>query len=148
MARFHGMTRFTIADFNKGYWMVELDPESRKYTTMALDTGRFQWTRLPIGSIVTQDVFQRKLDAIFLDVSGVTGIADDMVIYGRTDLEHDTSDQLSEHLQKEHSDIKSRQNAIQTTTSVILWTSVECQGAESRSKEDCSSQKNGFTWRC
>ena len=22
MARFHGMTRFTIADFNKGYWMV------------------------------------------------------------------------------------------------------------------------------
>ena len=22
MAKFHGMTRFTIADFNKGYWMV------------------------------------------------------------------------------------------------------------------------------
>ena len=44
MAKFHGMTRFTIADFNKGYWMVELDPESRKYTMMALDIGRFQWT--------------------------------------------------------------------------------------------------------
>ena len=25
MGKFHGMTRFTIADFNKGYWMVELD---------------------------------------------------------------------------------------------------------------------------
>ena len=34
-------------------------------------------------SIVAQDVFQRKLDSIFLDVPGVTGIADDMVIYGR-----------------------------------------------------------------
>ena len=89
MAKFHGMTRFTIADFNKGYWMVELDPESRKYTMMALDIGRFQWTRLPMGSIVAQDVFQRKLDGIFLDVPGVTGIADDMVIYGRSDLEHD-----------------------------------------------------------
>ena len=89
MAKFHGMTRFTIADFNKGYWMVELDPESRKYTTMALDIGRFQWTRLPMSSVVAQDVFQRKLDGIFLDVPGVTGIADDMVIYGRTDLEHD-----------------------------------------------------------
>ena len=43
MGKFHGMTRFTIADFNKGYWMVELDPESRKYTMMALDIGRFQW---------------------------------------------------------------------------------------------------------
>ena len=79
MGKFHGMTRFTIADFNQGYWMVELDPES----------GRFQWMRLPMGSIVAQDMFQRKLDAIFLSVPGVTGIADDMIIYGRNDQEHD-----------------------------------------------------------
>ena len=89
MGKFHGMKRFTIADLNKGYWMVELDPESRKYTMMALDIGRFQWTRLPMGSIVAQDVFQRKLDAIFLSISGVTGIADDMIIYGKTNQEHD-----------------------------------------------------------
>ena len=89
MGKFHGMTRFTIADFNKGYWMVELDPESRKHTMMALDIGRFQWTQLPMGSIVAQDVFQRKLDAIFLSIPGVTGIADDMIIYGRTNQEHD-----------------------------------------------------------
>ena len=30
-----------------------------------------------------------KLDAIFLSVSGVTGIADDMIIYGKTNQEHD-----------------------------------------------------------
>ena len=34
-------------------------------------------------------VFQQKLDAIFLSVPGVTGIADDMIIYGKTDHEHD-----------------------------------------------------------
>ena len=34
-------------------------------------------------------MFQRKLDAIFLSIPGVTGIADDMIIYGKTDLEHD-----------------------------------------------------------
>ena len=56
---------------------------------MALDIGRFQSTRLPMSSTVAQDVFQRKLDAIFLDVPGVTGIADDMIIYGKDDLEHD-----------------------------------------------------------
>ena len=56
---------------------------------MALDIGRFQWTRLPMGSIVAQDVFQRKLDAIFLDIPGVTGIADDRIIYERYDQEHD-----------------------------------------------------------
>ena len=58
MAKFHGMTRFTIADFNKGYWMVELDPESRKYTTMALDIGRFQWTRLPMDLLLHKMSFK------------------------------------------------------------------------------------------
>ena len=42
-----------------------------------------------MGSIVAQDMFQRKLDAIFLSVPGVTGTADDMIIYGRNDQEHD-----------------------------------------------------------
>ena len=50
---------------------------------MALNIGRFQWTRLPMGSIIAQDVFQRKLDVIFLSVPGITGIADDMIIYGK-----------------------------------------------------------------
>ena len=139
MAKFHGMTRFTIADFNKEYWMVELGPESRKYTTMAIDIGRFQWTRLPMGSIVAEDIFQRKLDGIFLDVPGVTGIADDMVIYGRIDLEHDKHlNQISGYVQEKYTYIESRQDAVQTSTSLILWTPVKCQGAQSRSKEDCS----------
>ena len=83
------MTRFTIAVFNKGYWMVVLHPYLMKLTTMALDIGRFQWTRLPMDSIVAQDMFQRKLDAIFLDIPRVTGIADDMIIYGKNDQKHD-----------------------------------------------------------
>ena len=89
LGKFHSMKRFKIADFNKGYWMVELHPESSKLTTMALDIGRFQWTRLPMGSIIAQNVFQRKLDTIFLDISGTTGIADDMIIYGGNDQKHD-----------------------------------------------------------
>ena len=42
-----------------------------------------------MSSIIAHDVFQRKLDTIFLDVPGVTGIADGMVIFGKTDQEHD-----------------------------------------------------------
>ena len=38
---------------------------------------------------MAQDVFQRKLDAIFLDIPEVTRIADDMIIYGKDNLEHD-----------------------------------------------------------
>ena len=35
------------------------------------------------------DIFQSKLDSIFIGMEGVTGIADDMVIAGRDEMEHD-----------------------------------------------------------
>ena len=88
-AKLQGMTVFTTVDFKKGYWMVVLHPESRKLTCMALPCGRFQWTRLPMGTVVAQDIFQSKLDFIFISMEGVTGIADDMVIAGRDKMEHD-----------------------------------------------------------
>ena len=50
---------------------------------MALPFGRFQWTQLPMGTIVAQDILQSKLDVIFIGMKGVTGIADDMVIAGK-----------------------------------------------------------------
>ena len=54
--------------------MVVLHPDSRKLTCMALPFGGFQWTRLPMGTVCME---------------GVTGIADDMVIAGRDEMEHD-----------------------------------------------------------
>ena len=88
-AKLHGMTVFTIVDFKKGYWMVVLHPDSRKLTCMALPFGRFQWTQLPMGTVVAQDIFQSKLDSIFIGMEGVAEIADDMVITGRDEMEHD-----------------------------------------------------------
>ena len=88
-ANLQGMTVFTIVDFKKGYWMVVLNPDSRKLTCMALPFGRFQWTRLSMGTLVAQDIFQSKLDTIFIGMGSVSGIADDMVIAGRDEVEHD-----------------------------------------------------------
>ena len=79
-AKLQGMTVFTTVDFH---------PESRKLTCMVLPFGRFQWTRLPMGTVVAQDIFQSKLDSIFIGMEGVTGIVDDMVIAGRDEMEHD-----------------------------------------------------------
>ena len=88
-AKLKGMTVFTIVDFKKGYWMVVVHPDSRKLTCMALPFGRFQWTRLPMGTVVAQDIFQSKLDAIFIGMEGVTRIADEMVIAWKDEMEHD-----------------------------------------------------------
>ena len=42
-----------------------------------------------MGTVVAQDIFHSKLDSIFIGMEGVTGIADDMVIAGRDEVEHD-----------------------------------------------------------
>ena len=42
-----------------------------------------------MGTVVAQDIFQSKLDSIFIGMEGVTGIADGMVIVGRDKMEHD-----------------------------------------------------------
>ena len=42
-----------------------------------------------MGTVVAQDIFQSKLDSIFIGMEGVTGIAHDMVITGIDEMEHD-----------------------------------------------------------
>ena len=73
----------------KGYWMVRLHPDSRPLTCMSIDIGRFQWTWLPMGTVVASDVFRRKEMKYFTMSPGVTGIVDDMVIYRKSIKEHD-----------------------------------------------------------
>ena len=89
ISMFSGAKVFTIVDMDKGYWQVVLHPESRKYTCMAFDIGRYQFKRLPMGSKVASYIFQRMLDSVYIGLPGVTGIADDMVIFGRNEEEHD-----------------------------------------------------------
>ena len=73
----------------KDYWMVPLHPDSRPLTCMSIDIGRFQWNQLSMGTNVTSNAFQKKLDEIFQNVQGVTGIADNIIIYGKSRDEHD-----------------------------------------------------------
>ena len=89
ISMFAGAKVFTIVDMDKGYWQVVLHPESRKLTCMAFDIGRYQFKRLPMGSKVASDIFQRMLDSVYIGLPRVTGIADDMVIFGRNEEEHD-----------------------------------------------------------
>ena len=91
---FAGAKVFTIVDMDKGFWQVELHPDSRKYTCMAFDIGRFQFQRLPIVTKAVSNVFQKKLDSVYIGLPGVTGTVDDMVIYGRNEEEYNKGTSL------------------------------------------------------
>ena len=137
ISMFAGAKVFTIVDMDKGYWQVVLHPESRKLTCMAFDIGRYQFKRLPMGSKVASDIFQRMLDSVYIGLPGVTGIADDMVIFSRNEEEHDRNLILFlETHQKEWTHSQQEKASIQEGRSQFLRSQMEFYRNLPRSKED------------
>ena len=58
-------------------------------TTFATPYGRYRWLRLPFGLCVSNEIFQKHLNQELLGLPGVKCIADDVLIYGRDDADHD-----------------------------------------------------------
>ena len=85
----HGKKFFSVVDTKKGYWHVELDHESSRLCTFNTPFGRYRFKRLPFGIVLSQDIFQRKLDEVYRDIPNVMGIADDIIVCGSSEQEHD-----------------------------------------------------------
>ena len=89
LPKLHGKKYFSVVDTKKGYWHVELDEESSMLCMFNTPFGRYKFNRLPFVVRVSQDVFQKKLDAEYEGIPNVTGIADDIIVSGATAEEHD-----------------------------------------------------------
>lgn len=88
-ARLHGHKIFTKLDARSGYWMLELTEQAADLTTFNTPEGRCRYKRLPFGLSCSQDEFQRRMEETFGDLDGVGVIADDLVVSGRNEEEHD-----------------------------------------------------------
>ena len=75
-------------DAKCGYWNVNLDLESSYLTTLNSPLGRYRFLRMPFGLKMYQDVFQAKIDQTFEGCSGTVGIAEEIVIYVKSEEEH------------------------------------------------------------
>ena len=71
-------------------------------TTFRKPFGRFCWRRLPFGLNVSPDIFQASMDQILEGLKGVTGIGDDVCVYGENSEVHDRNlTKLMERAQEE-----------------------------------------------
>ena len=59
------------------------------YTTFNSPFGRYCFQRLPFGLKTSQDVFQKAMDQILEGLPGVISIANDIVVYGTNEQDHD-----------------------------------------------------------
>ncbi len=89
LAKMSGAKYFSILDARSGYWNIKLDDESADLTTFNTSFGRYRFNRMPMGITCAQDEFQRLIDMTFGDIPNCVGIADDLVVFGHTESEHD-----------------------------------------------------------
>ena len=72
---------FSVLDLKSGFWHVRLDESSSMLTMMGTPFGRFRWKRLPFGVAPAPEVFQQRLDEVFMGLDGVKVIVGDILVY-------------------------------------------------------------------
>ena len=79
---------FSKLDPKLAFWCVALGDESFYLTTFGTIFGRYRYLVMSYGSIDSQDAFQAKMDHI-LGLEEIVSIADDIVLHGVTEEQHD-----------------------------------------------------------
>jgi hypothetical protein len=90
-ARLHDKKLFTVVDMKDAYWHVKLSEQSSFLTTFNTPWGRKRFLRMPFGICSASEVMQKKNEETFGDIMNVHVIADDLIIAGADESEHDTA---------------------------------------------------------
>ena len=77
---------FSVLDASSGFWQIKLDMPSAKLCTFNTPFGRYMFT---FGLSSSQDIFQKTMSEMFQDIEGVEVVIDDLLIWGKSDEQHD-----------------------------------------------------------
>ena len=80
---------YSVFDLKEGYHHLELDEASSNLCCFATPYGTFKYVRFPYGLCCGSETFQGKMESIFGDIPNVMVYQDDILVYGKTEQEHD-----------------------------------------------------------
>ena len=87
-ANLAGGKHFSKLDLRQAYHQMEVTEESKKYLTINMHKGLFQYNRLVFGITSSPAIWQRAIDQVLQGIPGTHYILDDMILSGKTDEEH------------------------------------------------------------
>lgn len=79
---------FTKLDLRQAYLQLQLEEDSKKYTTINTHQGLYQYNRLPFGIASAPAIFQRLMDMLFQGIPGVVCYLDDILVTGTSKENH------------------------------------------------------------
>ena len=102
IADLNGAQVFSTLDLAQGYHQYELDPSSRYITTFSTNNALYHYKRLMFGLNAASEIFQNAVAAMLCGLEGAKNISDDIIVFGRTQDEHDrnlqaTFQRLAQH---------------------------------------------------
>ena len=83
-----GGQTFSKLDLAHAYLQLQLDEESKVYTTITTQKGWYCYNRLPFGISSTPATFQRTMETILQGLPHTCIYIDDILVTGRTQEEH------------------------------------------------------------
>ena len=90
MQNFKEARFFSKLDFDSGYFQLQMDEESKKYTAFICEFGFFEWNCMPQGLKNAGASFQREMDNLLREHLGVRACVymDDIIVYSKTEEDH------------------------------------------------------------
>jgi len=85
----NGATVFSKLDLHMAYTQLEIHPDSRAISNFSTHIGLFRYKRLFFGISSASEVFQHTISKVLRGLPGCLNISDDILIYGKTQAEHD-----------------------------------------------------------
>ena len=73
------------------FFNLSLTKRASLLMTFGTMYGHYCYLRVPMGASLSSDVYQFKIDEIFQEIPQCVGIADDIVIFGYSDQDHDAT---------------------------------------------------------
>lgn len=89
IAQLKGAKHFSKLDAAQGFWQLELDDASSHLCTFITPFGRYRYKRLPFGISSAPEVYHKTVSQIFDGLEGVSTFADDIIVWGCTEEEHE-----------------------------------------------------------
>ena len=83
LQQLEGFKYATALDLNMGYYTIPLAECSKDITTIVTEFGKFRYTCLPMGMVISGDVFQSKVYDLIGHIEGVRTYIDDILCIGK-----------------------------------------------------------------
>ncbi|UYV69883.1 K02A2.6-like [Cordylochernes scorpioides] len=88
-SKLSGNTVFSSLDLSRAYLQVRLSEEAKRVVNINTTKGLFAFKRLPYGVAVAPNKFQREMDNLFADMSGVACYIDNILVAGKDHRDHE-----------------------------------------------------------